>query len=68
MDTADIHKLPVTEKLKLVTMLWDEIAASQLPIVVPDEVISEALRRSSEFTADPSIGIDDDELWRRVDG
>jgi putative addiction module component (TIGR02574 family) len=68
MDIADIHKLNVNEKLKLVTKLWDEIATSHEPIVVPPEIVAEATRRSAEIKADPSIGIDDDELWRRVDG
>ena len=68
MDDTDLHNLPVLEKLKLVTRLWDEIAASGEPLVVPPEVIAEAKRRSAEIQADPSIGIDDDELWRRVNG
>ncbi len=28
MDTADLSRLPVSEKLKLVTKLWDDIASS----------------------------------------
>ena len=68
MDTTDLHKLPFSEKLKLVTKLWDDIAASKEPIIVPPEVVAEATRRSLEIKADPSIAIDDEELWRRVDG
>jgi hypothetical protein len=38
------------------------------PITVPPDVLSEAVRRSDELKADPSIAIDEEELWRRVDG
>ncbi|GAB5406775.1 MAG: hypothetical protein Aurels2KO_50060 [Aureliella sp.] len=68
MITPDLSGLPVSEKLKIVTQLWNDIAASPDPIIVPPEVVREASRRSAELDADPSIAIDDDELWRRVDG
>lgn len=67
MDTAYLYRLPVSEKLKVVTKLWDDIAASGEEIIVPPEVVAEAQRRSIEVKADPSITIDDEELWRRVD-
>ena len=68
MDISDLTNLPVTEKLKIVTQLWDEIAASNEPIVLPQAVIDEVRRRAAEIDADPSILIDEDEMWRRVDG
>lgn len=68
MNTSDIRNMTASEKLKLVTQLWDEIAASNDTIVMPPEIIDEAERRAAEIKADPSIAIDDDELWRRVDG
>lgn len=68
MNTTDLSGLPVNEKLKLVTQLWDDIAASGEEIIVPPDILAEAARRSNEIKADPSIAIDDDELWRRVDG
>ena len=68
MNTPDLSGLPVTEKLRIVTQLWDDIASSPDPITVPPEVTREASRRSAELDADPSMAIDDDELWRRVDG
>ncbi|WP_372723515.1 addiction module protein [Novipirellula sp.] len=68
MNTSDFRDMPVADKLRLVTQLWDDIASSPEPIVVPPEVIREASRRSAELAADPSLAIDDDELWRRVDG
>ncbi len=68
MDNTEFRDMPVVDKLRLVTQLWDDIATSSEPIVVPPEVIREASRRSAELSADPAITIDDDELWRRVDG
>lgn len=68
MDTSNLTNLPVSEKLKLVTRLWDEIADSNEPIVLPPEVLDEISRRAAEVEADPSILIDEDEMWRRVDG
>ena len=68
IDITNLRDLPVADKLRIVTQLWDDIAASTDPIVVPPEVLREASRRSAELKADPSIAIDDDELWRRVDG
>ena len=68
IDISNLHDLPVADKLRIVTELWDDIAASAEPLVVPPEIIREASRRSAELKADPSMAIDDDELWRRVDG
>ena len=68
IDIANLRDLPVADKLRIVTQLWDSIAASTDPVVVPKDVLREASRRSAELKADPSMAIDDDELWRRVDG
>ena len=67
-DIDSLRNLPVADKLRVVTQLWDDIARSNRPIVVPPDVLNEAARRSNEMKADPSIAIDDEELWRRVDG
>jgi len=68
IDITNLRGLPVADKLRIVTLLWDDIAASADPVVVPPEVLREVSRRSAELKADPSIAIDDEELWRRVDG
>ncbi|TWU05800.1 addiction module protein [Stieleria varia] len=68
MNISDLSGLSVNEKLRIVTQLWDEIASSPEHVIVPPDVIREASRRSAELDADPSIAIDEDELWRRVDG
>ena len=68
IDITNLRDLPVADKLRIVTQLWDDIAASTDPVVLPPDLLREASRRSAELKADPSIAIDDDELWRRVDG
>ncbi|MEM6798788.1 MAG: addiction module protein [Planctomycetota bacterium] len=68
IDIASLRSLSAAEKLQVVTQLWDDIAASGEPVVLPPAVLEEATRRSEELAADPSLAIDDAELWRRVDG
>ena len=68
IDISTLRGLPVAEKLRLVTQLWDDIANEERPIAVPSEVLDEAVRRADELKSDPSIVIDEKELWRRVDG
>jgi len=48
-DITNLRHLPVADKLRLVTQLWDEIAASTDPIVVPPAILQEASRRSAEL-------------------
>lgn len=62
IDISILRNLPTAEKLRIATHLWDDIAASTDPIVVPPDVLREASRRSAELQADPSIAIDEDEL------
>jgi len=45
--------MPVADKLKLVTELWDDIVASSRPVVIPPEILAETRRRSDELSADP---------------
>lgn len=68
VDIASLRGLPVADKLRLVTQLWDDIADNERPIAVPPEVLNEALRRSDELKADPSKAITEEELWRQIDG
>ncbi len=68
MDTSTLHLLPNDEKIRIIFALWDDLASSKAPIQLPDEVIAEAQRRRTELLANPEIAIDDEEMWRRVDG
>ncbi|QDV57837.1 addiction module protein [Rosistilla oblonga] len=68
IDLAELRSLPVSEKLRIVEALWDDISASEESIVLQPWKRDEAHRRSQEMKADPSMAVDRDELWRRVDG
>ena len=68
IDISDLRNLPVADKLKLVTELWDDIAAISGPVVIPPEILAETIRRSDELNTDPTLAINDEELWRRVNG
>lgn len=68
IDISELRKLSVEEKLHIVEILWDDIAASNEPIVLSNEQLVAVRRRSAELKADPSIAIDREELWRRVEG
>ncbi|MEO8497687.1 MAG: Addiction module component, CHP02574 [Planctomycetota bacterium] len=67
-DVTNLRDLPVADKLRIVTELWDDVAVSTEPAVVPSDVLLEAIRRSARLKAEPSMVIDNDERWRRVDG
>jgi putative addiction module component (TIGR02574 family) len=68
IDITELTNLPVAEKLRIVELLWDNIANSEEPLVLKPWQLEEMNRRQAEIEADPSILIDEDELWRRVDG
>ncbi len=62
-----LRHLSIAQKLQLVEELWDDIHASNEPFPAPVWHREEAERRSAELDTDPSIVIDEDEMWRRVD-
>ena len=66
MDTSNLQNMPTDQKIELVFQLWDEIADSNAPILLSDGVKKEIDRRIAELNADPSIALDEDEMWRRV--
>ena len=66
-DETQLQSLPVNEKLRLVTTLWDQISSSGETIPVPDTVLDDADRRINEMLVDPSASLTEDEMWRRAD-
>jgi putative addiction module component (TIGR02574 family) len=67
-DLSELRKLPIDEKLRIVEILWEDIAAKSGEIELDDRHFTEAKRRSDQLKADPSKAITRDELWRQVDG
>lgn len=68
IDISELRSLPVAEKLRIVELLWDDIGAAGEPITLHTWQFEKATRRAAELKADPSLAIDRDEMWRRVDG
>jgi putative addiction module component (TIGR02574 family) len=50
---ADLFELPVAERLRLIELLWDSIAAEREAVPIPDEIKAELDRRLADFEADP---------------
>jgi putative addiction module component (TIGR02574 family) len=66
-DDTQLESLPVSEKLRLVTTLWDQISRSGETISVSHIVLDDADRRIKEMMVDPSASLTEDEMWRRAD-
>jgi putative addiction module component (TIGR02574 family) len=63
---ADLLELPVTERIRLVELLWDSIAAVPDEVSIPDELKAELNRRLAEFEADPEAGSSWEEVRSRI--
>ena len=66
VDLEYLRKLPVAEKLRIVELLWDEIAAADEPLVIRDWHREEARRRDAELDANPDIAITREQMWKQV--
>ncbi len=64
--TETIRSLPLGERLKLVQTIWDDIVSSDEQIPLPQSAIEEAKRRRDEMVADPTIGLNHDEVWKKI--
>ena len=68
IDIANLRDLTVNEKLRIVTILWEDIARAEPRELLGKSQIDEIHGRSAELAENPSLAIDEEELWRRVDG
>jgi putative addiction module component (TIGR02574 family) len=64
--TDTIRNLAPAEKLRLVERIWDDLAAEDAPIPLPEWAVAEANRRRDEMLADPNLGLTHDEVWKRI--
>ncbi|MBW8874004.1 MAG: addiction module protein [Acidobacteria bacterium] len=62
----EILELPVTERIRLVELIWDSIAAVPEAVPVSDELKAELDRRLAEFEANPEAGIPWEEVRERI--
>ena len=63
---AEILELPVEDRIRLVELIWDTIAAVPEAIPVSDELKAELNRRLAEFEADPQAGSPWEEVRKRI--
>lgn len=63
---ADLFELPFAERLRLVELLWDSIAAVPEAVSIPDELKAELDRRLADFEADPEAGSSWEEVRSRI--
>jgi putative addiction module component (TIGR02574 family) len=66
-DLENLRQLPLAEKLHVVEILWDEIAASTEQFPLPDWLRSEMEQRVADHEKDPTATLTRQELWQRVD-
>jgi putative addiction module component (TIGR02574 family) len=65
--TDAIRDLGAADKLRLVERIWDDLAAQDAPIPLPDWAVTEAARRRDEMVADPEFGMSHEEVWKRIE-
>ncbi len=66
IELEEFRKLPMTDKLRIVEELWDDIASSSEVIPVQTADRDEIMRRGEELERNPEIALSRDELWKRV--
>ena len=62
----DFRKLPVPERLELVEILWDSIAADADQLLLTDQQAEELARRLADHERNPSEGVSWPELRDRL--
>ena len=66
LSVAEILELPVAERIRLVELIWDSIAAVPEAVAVSEELKAELDRRLAEFEANPEGGSPWEEVRERI--
>jgi putative addiction module component (TIGR02574 family) len=66
ISVAEILELPIAERIRLVELIWDSIAAMPEAIPISDELKADLDRRLAEFEADPEAGSPWEEVRKRI--
>ena len=67
VDTSEILSLPAAEQLRIVELIWDQLGSTTTAIPLPEWVEKEGQRRAEELRNNPSLGVDHDATWRRIE-
>lgn len=66
VSVTEILELPVDERIRLVELIWESIAAVPEAAPVSDELKVELDRRLAEFEANPEAGSPWEEVRERI--
>jgi len=66
ISVAEILELPIAERIRLVELIWDSIAAVPEAVPISDELSAELDRRLAEFEADPESGYPWEEVRTQI--
>lgn len=66
LPVAEILELPIAERIRLVELIWESVAAVPDAVPVSDELKAELDRRLAEFEANPEGGVPWDEVRKRI--
>lgn len=66
LPVTEILELPVAERIRLVEIIWDSIAAVPEAVPVSEELRADLDRRLAEFEADPEAGLPWQEVRERI--
>lgn len=66
LPVTEILELPITERIRLVELIWESIAAVPESVPVSDELRADLDRRLAEFEANPEAGIPWEEVRKRI--
>ncbi len=66
MDITELQSLPIAQKIQIIGQLWNDIDDADAPLNLSIAVVAEIERRRAKHAEDPSLAVDRDGLWRRV--
>lgn len=66
ISVAEILELPVQERIRLVELIWDSVAAVPEAVEISPELKAELELRLKEFEANPDAGYAWDEVKARL--
>jgi putative addiction module component (TIGR02574 family) len=66
LPVTEILELPVDERIRIVELIWDSIAASPEAVLISDELRAELDRRLAAFEASPEAGVPWEEVRERL--
>jgi putative addiction module component (TIGR02574 family) len=66
LPVAEILELPIAERIRLVELIWESVAAVPEAVPVSDELKAELDRRLADFEANPEAGSPWEEVRERI--